>query len=68
MLPESFDKSVTRARLRVRHGARRGEARELVFQGYRIIYRVRPDRVQVLNVLHGSRDLSRMKPKPWNIG
>jgi len=48
--------------------ARRGEARELVFQGYRIIYRVRPDRVQVLNVLHGSRDLSRMKPKPWNIG
>jgi addiction module RelE/StbE family toxin len=41
--------------------------RELLFQSYRIIYRLIGDRVQILAVLHGSRDLVRMTPKPWEV-
>jgi toxin ParE1/3/4 len=41
--------------------------RELLFQNYRIIYRVETERVVILTVIHGSRDLSHKKPKPWNI-
>jgi len=40
--------------------------RELIYQGYRIIYRTKPERVQVLTVLHGSRNLAAKKIKPWN--
>ncbi|MCL4471309.1 MAG: type II toxin-antitoxin system RelE/ParE family toxin [Sulfuricella sp.] len=39
--------------------------RELVFQGYRIIYRISPYRVDILTVLHGSRDLSNPGNRPW---
>lgn len=39
--------------------------RELVFQGYRIIYRLSPDRIDILTVLHGSRDLSNRDNRPW---
>jgi len=46
----------------------REEIRELIFQAYRIIYRRRPDRVQVLAVVHGSRNLRRIKPEPWEVG
>lgn len=42
--------------------------RELLFQSYRIVYRLRTDRIQILTVLHGSRDLGQMTPKPWEIG
>lgn len=41
--------------------------RELVFQNYRIIYRVEDRRILILTIIHGSRDLSQKKPKPWNI-
>ena len=41
--------------------------RELLFQNYRIIYRLRADRVQIVTVLHGARDLKGMDPKPWEI-
>lgn len=43
------------------------DVREILFQSYRIIYRVRPERVQILTVFHGSRDLTRKDPKPWQI-
>ena len=43
------------------------EIRELLFQNYRIIYRVVPDRIEIITVLHGSRDLTRIDPKPWEI-
>ena len=43
------------------------EIRELLFQNYRIIYRVVPDRIQIITVLHGARDLTRIDPKPWEI-
>ncbi len=41
--------------------------RELIFHEYRIIYRVQQNAVQILTVIHGSRDLNRRTPKPWEI-
>lgn len=34
--------------------------RELFVQSYRLIYRVRDDEVQIINFLHGARDLAAM--------
>lgn len=42
------------------------KVRELIVSGYRIIYRLRPGRAQILAVIHGARDLAGMKPKPWD--
>jgi addiction module RelE/StbE family toxin len=42
-------------------------ARELLFRNYRIVYRVEPERILVLTVIHASRDLSQRRPKPWDI-
>lgn len=39
--------------------------RELVFQGYRIIYQLSAERIDILTVLHGSRDLSNPDHRPW---
>ena len=39
--------------------------RELLVEGYRLIYRVRKSNIQVLAVVHGARSLSRIKPRPW---
>lgn len=47
--------------------ADREDVRELIFQGYRIIYRTKPDRVQVLTVIHGSRNLATKEVKPWDV-
>jgi toxin ParE1/3/4 len=47
--------------------ADRDDVRELIFQGYRIIYRTKPDRVQVITVIHGSRNLAAKEVKPWDI-
>lgn len=42
--------------------------RELLFQGYRVIYRLRDaDCLQIVTVLHGARDLAAMPP-PWEPG
>jgi len=38
--------------------ADREDIREIIFQGYRIIYQTTADHLLVLTVLHGSRDLS----------
>lgn len=43
------------------------DVRELIFQGYRIIYRTKPDRVQIITVLHGSRNLAAKEVKPWDV-
>lgn len=45
--------------------AGRSDIRELAHQRYRIVYRMEPDRVAILAVIHGSRDLARLSPKPW---
>jgi plasmid stabilization system protein ParE len=42
--------------------------RELLFQRYRIIYRVKNDCLEMLSVLHGARDLAELKPAPWEVG
>ncbi len=45
--------------------AEREDIREIIFQGYRIIYRTAPDHLLIVAVLHGSRDLARQENKPW---
>lgn len=40
--------------------------REMIFQGYRIIYRIQTERIEMLAVVHGSRDL--IRSKPWELG
>ena len=46
----------------------RDDVRELIYQGYRIIYLTRPDRVFIVTILHGSRDLEGEEVKPWDVG
>lgn len=53
---------------KVPEAANKNDIRELIFQGYRIIYRHRPDRVLILTVVHGSRDLTLQPVKPWEVG
>ena len=48
--------------------AEREDIRELIFQHYRIIYRETGNEVHILAVLHGSRNLSTVQPKPWEVG
>ena len=52
---------------RVPEAAGMSGVRELLFQSYRIIYRSEDNRVLILAVLHGSRDLSRSDFKPWEF-
>ena len=47
--------------------AQRENIREILFRSYRIIYRIIGERVDVLAVIHGSRDLWGQEPKPWEI-
>jgi toxin ParE1/3/4 len=39
--------------------------REVIVQGYRIVYRLKDDQVQIVTLLHGSRDLAGQSPPPW---
>ena len=41
--------------------------RELIFQGYRIIYLHQPEHIYIVAVMHGSRDLTGMENKPWDV-
>jgi len=41
--------------------------RELIFQNYRIMYRLRADAIQIIAVLRGSRDIGKWPLKPWEI-
>ena len=47
--------------------ARREHVRELLFQRYRIIYHVLRDKVEILAVVHGARDLANSEHPPWEI-
>lgn len=42
--------------------------REVFVQGYRVMYRVESERVLVLAVIHGSRDVAGRNDKPWDDG
>ncbi len=46
----------------------RDDVRELIYQGYRIIYMTQPGRVFIVTILHGSRDLATKEVKPWDVG
>lgn len=50
MIPEAEDKTL----------------REIIVQGYRVMYRLEAGRVLVLAVMHGSRDVGGMAAKPWD--
>jgi len=50
-VPESDDKNI----------------KELLLHSYRIMYRIESERILILTILHGARDLSQKKPKPWDI-
>jgi addiction module RelE/StbE family toxin len=42
--------------------------RELIFQNYRIVYRLIDQRIVVLGVWHGAVDLeSRLEDRPWDL-
>ncbi len=41
--------------------------REIIVQGYRVMYHLDPDRVLILAVIDGSRDLTNSKNQPWNF-
>jgi len=41
--------------------------RELLLHNYRIIYRTESERILILAVIHGARDLSQSQSKPWDI-
>lgn len=47
----------------------RDDVRELIYQGYRIIYLTKPDRAFIVTILHGSQDfLAGEEVKPWDVG
>jgi plasmid stabilization system protein ParE len=41
--------------------------REIFFQNYRIIY-LSQDKIHILAVIHGNRDLTNLPGKPWEVG
>ena len=43
------------------------DVRELLYQNYRIIYRIKSDKIEVLTVIHGARALTALKPAPWEV-
>ncbi|MEQ1888937.1 MAG: type II toxin-antitoxin system RelE/ParE family toxin [Alphaproteobacteria bacterium] len=49
MIPEAEDKTM----------------REIIVQAYRVMYRIEPEQVLVLAVMHGSRDLTNPINQPW---
>lgn len=51
VVPENSDESV----------------REILYQHYRIIYRLKNDYIEVLTVIHGARDLASFERMPWEI-
>lgn len=52
MIPEAEDKTL----------------REIIVQGYRVMYRLEPNRVLILAVMHGSHDVAGREKKPWEDG
>lgn len=47
--------------------AEREDVREIIYQGYRVIYLIQAEVITVLAVFHGSRDLAGGELKPWEV-
>jgi len=45
--------------------AGQADVREIIFRGYRIIYRTAPDHLLIVTVVHGSRNLAGQGNQPW---
>jgi len=43
------------------------EVRELLHRAYRIVYWIVVDRIQILAVIHGTRDIANIERKPWDV-
>jgi mRNA-degrading endonuclease RelE of RelBE toxin-antitoxin system len=50
---------------RVPEAEERDDIRELIFQGYRIIYLIQSKNITIIAVIHGSRNLAGTEDKPW---
>ena len=46
----------------------RDDVRELIVQGYRIIYLTLPEKIFIVTVIHSSRNLAGEEVKPWDVG
>ena len=46
--------------------AQSNDIREIIYRTYRIIYRVTENHIDILAVIHGSRDLWEKQSKPWD--
>jgi toxin ParE1/3/4 len=48
--------------------AEKDDIRELIYQGYRIIYHLNEsqNRIDLISILHDSRDIGSMAMKPWD--
>jgi len=44
------------------------DVRELIYQGYRIIYLTLPEKIFIVTVIHGSRNLVGEEVMPWDVG
>ena len=51
---------------RVPEADQRDDIRELIVQGYRIIYRIEAEEINILTVIHGSRDLAGQEGMVWD--
>ena len=47
--------------------AKNQNLRELIFQNYRIMYRLYHNTIQIIAVIRGSRDITKWPLKPWEI-
>ena len=47
--------------------ADRETIREILYQNYRIVYRIKSELIEILTVIHGRRDLGSIKPAPWDV-
>ncbi len=45
----------------------REDVRELIYQGYRIIYLTQPGKIFIVTVIHGSRNLAAKEVKSWDM-
>ncbi len=41
--------------------------RELLYGHYRIIYRIAGERIEILTVVHGSREMRKREAPPWEV-
>ena len=46
---------------------KRDDIREIIYNNYRIIYKVERETLFVLAVIHAARDIYNIKPNPWEI-